>query len=111
MPATRIEAEEIDKTLEQKKITTKLLIDTLATEGAFKDLSGKKTNLLHIATHGFYWTEKEAKYKENLNFLMLNDNQSRYVEDKALTRSGLLLAGANHALMGKKLKTYIKTLL
>lgn len=103
LPATRIEAEEIDKTLEQKKITTKLLIDTLATEGAFKDLSGKKTNLLHIATHGFYWTEKEAKYKENLNFLMLNDNQSRYVEDKALTRSGLLLAGANHALMGKKL--------
>lgn len=103
LPATKVEAEEIDKTLEQKKITTKLLIDTLATEGAFKDLSGKKTNLLHIATHGFYWTETEAKYKDNLNFLMLNDNQPKYVEDKALTRSGLLLAGANHALKGKKL--------
>ena len=103
LPATKEEAEEIDKTLEKKKITTKLLIDTLATEGAFKDLSGKKTNLLHIATHGFYWTEKEAKYKDNLNFLMLNNNQPRYVEDKALTRSGLLLAGANNALMGKKL--------
>lgn len=103
LPATKTEAEEIDKTLGQKKIMTKLLIDTLATEGAFKDLSGKKTNLLHIATHGFYWTEKEAKYKDNLSFLMLNDNQPRYVEDKALTRSGLLLAGANNALMGKKL--------
>ena len=34
---------------------------------------------------------------------MLNDNQPRYVEDKSLTRSGLLLAGANNALMGKKL--------
>ena len=103
LPATKTEAEEIDKTLEQKKITTKLLIDTLATEGAFKNLSGKKTNLLHIATHGFYWTETEAKYKDNLSFLMLNDNQPRYVEDKALTRSGLLLAGANNALKGKKL--------
>ena len=103
LPATKTEAEEIDKTLEQKKIMTKLLIDSLATEGAFKDLSGKKTNLLHIATHGFYWTETEAKYKDNLNFLMLNDNNQRYIEDKALTRSGLLLAGANNALMGKKL--------
>ena len=103
LPATKTEAQEIDKTLEQKKITTKLLIDTLATERAFKDLSGKKTNLLHIATHGFYWTEKEARYKDNLNFLILNDNHPKYVEDKALTRSGLLLAGANNALMGKKL--------
>jgi CHAT domain-containing protein/tetratricopeptide (TPR) repeat protein len=103
LPATKTEAEEIDKTLEQKKIMTKLLIDTLATEGAFKDLSGKKTNLLHIATHGFYWTEKEAQYSKNLDFLMLGENQPKYVEDKALTRSGLLMAGANNALMGKKL--------
>lgn len=103
LPATKAEAEEIDKTLEQKKITTSLQLDTLATEGAFKDLSGKQTNLLHIATHGFYWTEKEAKFRNNLSFLMLGDNQPRYVEDKALTRSGLLLAGANNALMGKKL--------
>lgn len=103
LPATKAEAEEIDKTLEQKKITTSLQLDTLATEGAFKDLSGKQTNLLHIATHGFYWTEKEAKFRNDLSFLMLGDNQPRYVEDKALTRSGLLLAGANNALMGKKL--------
>ena len=103
LPATKIEAEEIDRTLEQKKIATTLKLDTLATEGAFKDLSGKKTNLLHIATHGFYWTEKEAQYSKNLDFLMLGDNQPKYVEDKALTRSGLLLAGANNALMGKKL--------
>lgn len=103
LPATKVEAEEIDKTLEQKKITTSLKLDTLATEGAFKDLSGKKTNLLHIATHGFYWTEKEAKFRNDLSFLMLGDNQPRYLEDKALTRSGLLLAGANIALMGKKL--------
>lgn len=103
LPATKVEAEEIDKTLEQKKIATSLKLDTLATEGAFKDLSGKRTNLLHIATHGFYWTEKEAKFRNDLSFLMLGDNQPRYVEDKALTRSGLLLAGANNALMGKKL--------
>ena len=103
LPATKIEAEEINKTLGQKKIVTNLLIDTLATEGALKNLSGKKQNLLHIATHGFYWTEKEAKYRGDLDFLMINDNIPKYGEDKALTRSGLLFAGANIALMGKKL--------
>lgn len=103
LPATKEEAEEVKRTLENKKIKTILLFDTLATEGAFKNLSGKKMNLLHIATHGFYWTEKEAKYRDNLDFLMFNENQPKYVEDKALTRSGLLLAGANYALMGKKL--------
>lgn len=103
LPASKVEAEEIDKTLEQKKISTTLLIDTLATEGAFKSLSGKKANLLHIATHGFYWPEREARYMNNLSFLMLSNDHPKYVEDKALTRSGLLLAGANNALMGKKL--------
>lgn len=104
LPATRMEAEEIDKTLENKKIATSLRIDTLATEGDFKSLSGKGTDLLHVATHGFYWTEREAQYRDDLRFLMLShDKNPRYVEDKALTRSGLLLAGANNALMGKQL--------
>lgn len=103
LPATKSEAVDIDRTLEQKNIATTLRIDTLATEGDFKSLSGKKTDLLHIATHGFYWTEREAMYRNNLDFLMLGDKHPRYIEDKALTRSGLLLAGANNALMGKKL--------
>ena len=59
---------------------------------------------LHIATHGFYWTESEAGQLKKLDFLMLGDNQNpKYVEDKALTRSGLLMAGANNALTGLEL--------
>ena len=103
LPATKTEANDIDKALGERHINTILMLDTLATEGAFKDLSGKNLSLLHIATHGFYWTEKEAKYRDNLGFLMFNENQKKYDEDKALVRSGLLLAGANYALMGKKL--------
>ena len=100
LPATKTEAEEINKTLKQKNILTTLKLDTLATEGSFRNMSGKKMNLLHIATHGFYWTEKEAKFRDYI----LNSNiLPHFVEDKALTRSGLLLAGANNALMGKKL--------
>ena len=103
LPATKIEAEEIGRTLKGKNMSTTLRIDTLATESDLKNLGGKNTNLLHIATHGFYWTEREANLRDNLDFLMLNARHPRYVEDKALTRSGLLMAGANNALMGKKL--------
>jgi len=103
LPGTKTEAENIYKTLKQKHITATLKMDTLATEGAFKDLSGRKNNLLHITTHGFYWTEREVSMMRDLDFLMFGDVRPRYVEDKALTRSGLLMAGANNALMGKKL--------
>ena len=99
LPATKIEAEEIDKALETARIDTKLYTDTIGTEASFKALSGSGVNALHIATHGFYWTEREAARLENLAFLS-DDMPAAVREDKALTRSGLLLAGANTALKG-----------
>ena len=104
LPATKIEAEEIKQTLENSKLQTTLYMDLKGTEESFKALSGKHINMLHIATHGFYWTEAEVKQDKNLNFSMSGDkSQAQYIEDKALTRSGLLLSGANIALQGKPL--------
>lgn len=104
LPATKIEAEEIKRTLENTKLQPTLYMDLKGTEESFKTLSGKHINMLHIATHGFYWTETEIKQAKNLKFLMLGDNnQTPDAEDKALTRSGLLLSGANIALQGKPL--------
>lgn len=104
LPATRVEVENINKSLKPTKIKPRLYTEFDGTEGSFKELSGKKTSIMHIATHGFYWTESEARRSANLSFLMTgNDNAPRYVEDKAMTRSGLLFTGANNALMGKEL--------
>ena len=104
LPATKIEAEQIKQALENTRLQPALYMDLRGTEESFKALSGKNINMLHIATHGFYWTETEAKQTKDLDFLMMGDNnQSRYVEDKALTRSGLLLSGANIALKGNPL--------
>ena len=104
LPATKVEAENINNSLTKNSVQSSLFTDTLGTEASFKNLSGKKTNLLHIATHGFYWNEQEAQQNDNMSFLMLGDDRSpRYVEDKALTRSGLLFSGANNALTGKTL--------
>ena len=103
LPETKIEVLDIDKKLARIKVVNKLYTDTIGTETSFKALSGQKRNLLHIATHGFYWTESETKYMKDMDFLMLNDDRPRYTEDRAMTRSGLFFSGANNALMGKPL--------
>ncbi len=98
LPATKVEAEDIDRSLKDMHIHSTLLTDTLGTEASFKALSGCRPNILHLATHGFYWTESEAKEFDLRSMAMLNnDAQAKYVEDKALTRSGLFLAGAENA--------------
>lgn len=105
LPATKTEAENIEKALKSSVIKTKLYTDTTGTETSFKALSGKHIDIIHIATHGFYWKERELT---GFQMIPLQDNLlNRYTEDKALARSGLLFAGANTALKGKKLPIYV----
>ena len=104
LPGTKIEAENIKRSLDAARVSNELYTDTVGTEASFKAMSGERIRTLHIATHGFYWTEREARQLKDLDFLMLADDRNpKYTEDKALTRSGLLMAGANNALMGLEL--------
>ena len=104
LPGSKVEAEEINKYMLQTMIHPTLFTDTVGTETSFKALAGKRIRLMHISTHGFYWTESEVKGLDNmLSFLSVGNKQNQYVEDKAMTRSGLLFAGANNALEGKRL--------
>lgn len=104
LPATLTEAEEIETHLRNAGTHATLYTDTAGTEASFKALSGRRTRLMHIATHGFYWTEREAQaIGDRLAFLNTAGQTARYVEDKALTRSGLFFAGVNHALEGEPL--------
>jgi hypothetical protein len=102
LPATKEEAEYVDDALKGRHIASTLRTDMQATEGAFKDMAGKRNNLLHIATHAFYWPEKEVVTADR-DFMFMSNMPQRYKEDKAMTRSGLVLAGANNALRGMKL--------
>lgn len=101
LPNTKIEVENISRSFKSTSVEPMLYTGTVGTEASFKALSGKKINIMHIATHGFYWTESEVRRSRNLGFLQIGDNSPRYVEDKALTRSGLLFTGANNVLTGK----------
>ncbi len=104
LPATKDEVNYINALFKGKPINVNVLTDTLATEGYFKTLSGKTTDIIHIATHGFYWTQSEARRMSRLNFLQAgNRNTHRSEGDEALSRSGLLFAGVNNALRGIEL--------
>ncbi len=102
LPATKEEATDIGKMLSSAKIKNTLLTMSEGTEASFKSLSGKGIDLLHIATHGFFWTDKETKRLKNVYFLQA-DTRSSTLEDPGMARSGLLLAGANTSIRGAQL--------
>lgn len=83
---TKIEVEDIEKVALNLGIKTKLFSASNGTESTLKNLSGKKTDIIHIATHGFYIKPFDSKNEEN-----------------QMERSGLALAGANNKQKGKAL--------
>jgi len=105
LPATKTEIENIGNSLKESGINAYEFSSTNATEESFKALGGQKVKVLHIATHGFYYTPDEAERKRELQFLQMQQvdgsNNHRYIEDKSMTRSGLLFSGANNALEGE----------
>jgi len=69
------------------------LTGTKATEANFKKLSGNSPNILHIATHGFFYENLDIKPQRNMS--LNTEDRYRLAEDPLL-RSGLILAGANY---------------
>lgn len=100
LPATLQEAENVDSLLNKNNINSRLYSDLQGTETSLKALSGSDINVLHIATHGFAWSEKEARRMNNLNFLQTDNTFSFVTEDRALSRSGLLFTGAGNVFKG-----------
>ncbi len=98
---TKIEVDKIGDELSKAKWVCLMDTASLGTEESFKSLSGKSINTLHIATHGFYYTKEEAEDK-GFRFMLLDD-QMASAEDKSLTRTGLIMSGANHILEGEEL--------
>ena len=58
LPGTRKEVDAISKFLVDAKKTADLYTGDNAKESAFKRLSGTNIGIIHVATHGFYYTAK-----------------------------------------------------
>jgi len=102
LPGTMREVERIYDLLQSDSLRAQLYTATNANEESFKALSGTHQNILHVATHGFYWTDSMAQQREYFSQrLMTTDNpKPDYVTIDPLNRCGLLFAGAQMAWSG-----------
>ena len=94
---TLTEAENIMKVLKDR-YTPFVFKDVGASEASLKSLSGRSPQILHIATHGFFWDERKRAQYSGLGMMRTDDNPLARYEDKALSHSGLLFAGALNAM-------------
>ena len=92
LPYTKQEIISIDSILKSHHWQTSVKTDTDGTEESFVCMHKCSPQILHIATHGFYYTPKNA---ENVEFLKGHS--------EAMTLSGIILSGANLAWSGKPL--------
>lgn len=92
LPETKKEVEAIERTLKKQQLSVKPYYGMSGTEESFLSMSGNAPQILHVATHGFYYTPEEA---ENYDYL-------RGYAD-AMSLSGIVMAGGNAAWLGKEL--------
>lgn len=86
LPYSKHEIDDISRYANDKGIEVLYYSSSDGTEDAFKRLSGEKISILHVATHGFYYSAGQSKEIDYLNLLNGQDNP--------LERCGLLFAGS-----------------
>lgn len=102
LEGTKREADMIAESMKQHRVPYIYYSGKDGSEESFKQLDGTKPKTMHIATHGFYFTEDEAEKTKftHPKMELVNDgfqNVGRPIEDKTMTRSGLLFSGCNRA--------------
>ena len=95
LPFSKREIDDISKQAKDRGLSVYYFSAGEGSENAFKGLSGRKISILHIATHGFYYSKNQSKEISYLN--VINEN------DDPMNRCGLLLAGSKNTwLRGNK---------
>lgn len=97
LPATLREVEEIRAILNNPD--DRIFTGKDGNEESFKALSGRCPGLLHIGTHGFYLPPR--KNEKPGSGPQLGDNESQNRIDYSMSRTGLLMAGAQLAWSGQ----------
>lgn len=92
LQGTKEEILKIENVLKRNKWKVTSYMGTNGTEESFLNMHGKSPRLLHLATHGFYYSPSKA---EKVDYL------KGYTD--AMSLSGLVLAGGNAAWLGKQL--------
>ena len=99
LPGTKKEIENISLCLQSTGSEIRLFTGAQGNEESFKAQTGGNNNILHIATHGFFFEDEEVNTADLFKPQMQQIGQREQILDPLL-RSGLLLAGSNHAFTG-----------
>ena len=108
LEGTKREADMIAEDMKQHRVPYFYYSGTDGTEESFKNLDGTKPKVMHIATHGFYFTEEEAEKSQfaRPEMVLLTDGGpqvGKFVEHKPMTRSGLLFSGCNRVIHNEQI--------
>ena len=95
LPASYSEACEVAGLLRKQGKSVTLLSGDAATEKSFADLSHASVDILHISTHGFYWSADKYEKLVSENPYLNQGKKFTLIEDAAMARTGILFAGAN----------------
>jgi hypothetical protein len=107
LDGTLEEAIEVSRILNQNNFQVSEFIGEVGSEESFKDLSGKKPGIIHVATHGFFLPIEESERNKFVQMRLGDENESRGYVDPML-RSGLMLAGGNMAWQGDSIPDTIE---
>lgn len=83
LPGTLDEVNAVTNMAKEQGYNTTVFTADAGTQAAFESLDGKALKVLHIATHGFYYTQQRAK---NITYF------DQMADDDPLNRCGLLLS-------------------
>lgn len=92
LPMSRKEVTSIAELLNGKGVETKCYFDMEGTEESFVGMESPSPDIIHVATHGFYYTPEDAAEVSGL---------SGYKD--AMRLSGLVMAGGNAEWLGEKI--------
>ena len=98
LPGTKEEVGAIAEMLRGKGTNVYILTQNDANEESFKAFDAHAPELIHIATHGFYFPQDE-----DVTSSFLNSFHSYTKKDYSMLYSGLVFAGCNNAWTGKEI--------
>jgi CHAT domain-containing protein len=106
LPQSKVEVEKIvgliTKSLDKCNVSA--IVSNQGTESAFNSYCTNGSNILHLATHGFYLKKDSTERKQtqlSFKFKNLGFKSTISKEDDAMERSGLLLSGGNFAIKNR----------
>lgn len=103
LSGTKEEIVAIGKQMVEKGLVVQTYSQNDANEESIKALNAQAPDIIHIATHGFYYS-----FDDDITSKFFGGLSSNTQKDQPLLYSGLLFAGANNAWAGKKLKDNIE---